>query len=70
MADLSRIHPGQDIVEVEVKGRRAIAHAVERRGRKLVIDPITPAFTWREVTGSQVLRHWRLTKNRRSGDSG
>lgn len=62
MASLTTIRE-DDIVEVDVKGRRAIAFVAEKRGRKLKIRAITPNFTWTEVTGHQVLRHWRKTKN-------
>lgn len=64
MASLATIR-AQDIVEVEVKGRRAMAFVASKQGRKLQIRPITPNFTWTEVSGPQVIRHWRLTKNTR-----
>lgn len=64
MADLGRIHPG-DIVEVNVRGRIAMAFAQKREGREMGIEPITPGFNYHRVTGRQVTRHWRQTRNQR-----
>lgn len=68
MASLGSIHVG-DIVEVDVKGRRAFALVHEKRPKtkdepaKLRLKPITSGFSWREVTAYQVVTHYRKTKN-------
>jgi hypothetical protein len=68
MASLASIHPG-DIIEVDVKGRRAFALVEDKKPRakgqpaKLSIRPINERFSWREVTAYQVISHYRKTKN-------
>ncbi len=62
MASLSQIKEG-DIVEVDVKGRIGLAFAGKREDRRLHIRPITPHFNYFSVTGHQVVRTWRQTKN-------
>lgn len=68
MASLSTIHIG-DIVEVDVKGRRAFAVVHDKRSRskgepaRLSIKPIGGGFNWHEVTAYQVVTHYRRTKN-------
>lgn len=64
MAELSRIKPG-DLVQCDVNGRVFIAEALEKAGRKLRIGavPGSRTITYTEVTGPQVRKHWRLTKN-------
>jgi hypothetical protein len=52
-------------VECEVKGALFLAYARDRQGAWLEVHPITPNISWRRVTGRSVVRHWRLTKNRR-----
>jgi hypothetical protein len=64
MAELSRIKPG-DLVQVDVNGSLFVAEARGREGRKLKIGPVAGAIrvTYTQVTGHQVRKHWRLTKN-------
>lgn len=62
MASLATIKPG-DIVECDIKGRRGYALVTDKQGRSLSIKPLTPGFTWRNVTAYQIINHWRKTKN-------
>lgn len=62
MASLRSVLPG-DIVLAEVKGRRAYALVSEKHGREIDILPINDrTFTWRTVTGRQVIGHWRKSR--------
>lgn len=64
MASLQTVRT-DDIVEVEVKGRRAHALVVDKTGRQLKIRSFDRNFTWTTVTGNQVIGHWRKTRNTR-----
>lgn len=68
MASLTTIHVG-DIVEVDVRGRRAFALVQDKLKKdrtlpaRLAIKPITNGFNYREVTARQIVQHFRRTKN-------
>lgn len=69
MASLQSIRE-DDLVEVDIQGRRAVCWVRGKEDRQLVLDPITPNFTWRRATGRQVVNHWRKTKNTRRSRAG
>jgi hypothetical protein len=64
MASLNTIQPG-DIVEVELRDRKAFCHVEGKGNGELQIRAITPGFTWRTCTARQVISHYRRTKNGR-----
>jgi hypothetical protein len=63
VAELARIHE-DDIVEVNIRGRRGIAEVRAKSKDRLEISPITPGFGYFTAKANQVVRHWRLTKNK------
>jgi hypothetical protein len=65
MAPLTNVRP-EDIVEVDVRGRKALCFVDSKSPGTLHIRPITPNFTHRTVTARQVQKHWRLSRSRQS----
>jgi hypothetical protein len=69
MASLATVKPG-DIVEIDRKGRRFHAVVLEKgTGLLTRIRPLEPNITWTTATSREVVKHWRLTANRRKVSS-
>jgi hypothetical protein len=50
-----------DVVEVDIKGRRFRADVVDVDGSALRIRPLSRNISYRHASARQVVRHWRLT---------
>jgi hypothetical protein len=62
---LSGIRDG-DIVEVDVRGQRALCLVDARRDGSLEVSPVTRGFGYRRVSARQVVAHWRRAGRRRA----
>ena len=55
-----------DVVEVDIKGRRFRADVEHVDGAALRIRPLLRNISYRHATARQVVRHWRLAGRPRS----
>lgn len=59
------------MIECDIKGRKFYALVVGVHStlseRGLLISPITPGISYRNVTARQVINHWRKSGRGRSG---
>ena len=49
-----------DVIEVDIKGRRFRADVEDVDGSALRIRPLTRNISYRHASARQVVRHWRL----------
>ena len=62
---LAPIQPG-DVVEVDKKGRRFLAHVLGRdRDGTLRVEPVCRGVSWRRASAREVVRHWTKAARRR-----
>ena len=55
-----------DIVEVDVRGVRFLAHVEGTEVGALLIKPLCRGVSYRRATARQVLGHWRRSRSGRS----
>jgi hypothetical protein len=58
-----------DVVEVDIKGRRFRADAEAVDGSVLRIRPLSRNISYRRASARQIVRHWRLAGRPRGPDS-
>jgi hypothetical protein len=65
---LKHVHR-DDVVEVDIKGRRFRADVEDVDGSVLRIRPLSRNISYRHASARQIVRHWRLAGRPRGSDS-
>ena len=65
---LKHVHR-DDVVEVDIKGRRFRADVEAVDGSVLRIRPLSRNVSYRHASARQIVRHWRLAGRPRGSDS-